>query len=497
MTAVPPFWQRCLDVFHDELTPQQYGTWIRPLSVESAGDGYTVRVPNRFVLQWIKDRFAARIGELAEAAEGRTVPIQYAIADAPKAPAHPVPREPTIAGDGPAIADGLVPAADDASEPPAPAATAAGVPVPETGAIRPPPATTPFGAGSGATALPSRRNDATSLNPAFTFEAFVSGKANQLARAAGLQVADHPTSYNPLFVYGGVGLGKTHLVQAIGNHILAGNPAAKIRYTHAETYVSDVVRAYQHKSFDEFKRYYRSLDLLLIDDIQFFNGKSRTQEEFFYLFNTLIEAHKQVVITCDTYPKEIEGMDARLISRFGWGLTVALEPPELEMRVAILLAKAASVRVKLDEQVAFFIAKHIRSNVRELEGALKRVLAYSSFHGHEVTLAVAKESLRDLLAVQNRQISIENIQKTVADYYKIRTTDMHSKKRSRAVARPRQVAMALAKELTQLSLPEIGSNFGGRDHTTVLHACRQIAKLRDTVPEMNHDVNFLLQVLRN
>jgi chromosomal replication initiator protein len=343
----------------------------------------------------------------------------------------------------------------------------------------------------------SRRNDPTSVNPAFTFASFVSGKANQLARAAGMQVADHPTSYNPLFVYGGVGLGKTHLIQAIGNHILARDATARIRYIHAETYVSDVVRAYQHKAFDDFKRYYRSLDLLLIDDIQFFNGKSRTQEEFFYLFNTLIEAHKQVVITCDTYPKEISGMEERLISRFGWGLTVALEPPELEMRVAILLAKAQSARLHLDEQVAFFIAKHIRSNVRELEGALKRLIAYSTFHGQDISLTVAKEALRDLLAVQNRQISIDNIQKTVAEYYKIRISDMHSKKRSRAVARPRQVAMALAKELTQLSLPEIGSNFGGRDHTTVLHACRQITKLRETIPELNHDVNFLLQLLRN
>jgi chromosomal replication initiator protein len=342
-----------------------------------------------------------------------------------------------------------------------------------------------------------RRFEQASLNPAFSFASFVSGKANQLARAAGLQVAEHPTSYNPLFVYGGVGLGKTHLIQAIGNHILDTNSNARIRYIHAETYVSDVVRAYQHKAFDEFKRYYRSLDLLLIDDIQFFGNKSRTQEEFFYLFNTLIEAHKQVVITCDTYPKEIAGIEERLISRFGWGLTVGLEPPELEMRVAILLSKAATTGVKVDEQVAFFIAKHIRSNVRELEGALKRVLAYSSFHGQEISLALAKDALRDLLAVQNRQISIENIQKTVADYYKIRISDMHSKKRTRAVARPRQVAMALAKELTQLSLPEIGSNFGGRDHTTVLHACRQITKLRDAVPEINRDVAFLLQVLRN
>jgi chromosomal replication initiator protein len=338
----------------------------------------------------------------------------------------------------------------------------------------------------------------STFNPRYRFEAFVMGKSNELAYAAAKSIAENPSgSFNPLFIYGGAGLGKTHLIQAIGNQILQHNPAAKIRYIHAETYVSDVVRAYQHKAFDDFKRNYRSLDLLLIDDIQFFGGKSRTQEEFFYLFNTLIEAHKQVVITCDTYPKEIAGIEERLISRFGWGLTVALEPPELEMRVAILLAKAGSVGVRIDEQVAFFIAKHIRSNVRELEGALKRILAFANFHGQEITLPMTKEALRDLLAVQNRQISVDNIQKTVTDYYKVRVTDMHSKKRSRAVARPRQVAMALAKELTQLSLPEIGSNFGGRDHTTVLHACRQIAKLRESLPDLNHDVNFLLQVLRS
>jgi chromosomal replication initiator protein len=443
--STPTFWPNCLDAFQRELTPQQYNTWIRPLRLELAGDGLVLIAPNRFVLQWVKERFAARIEELAAIALGRPLRLALAIAEA--------------------------------AERPAPAAASAGTPEPVRAV--------------------GRRNEQASINPAFSFAAFVAGKANQLARAAGLQVAEHPTSYNPLFVYGGVGLGKTHLIQAIGNHILDTDANAKIRYIHAETYVSDVVRAYQHKAFDDFKRYYRSLDLLLIDDIQFFSGKSRTQEEFFYLFNTLIEAHKQVVITCDTYPKEISGIEERLISRFGWGLTVALEPPELEMRVAILLSKAAASRMKLDEQVAFFIAKHIRSNVRELEGALKRVLAYSSFHGQEISLGLAKDALHDLLAVQNRQISIENIQRTVADYYKIRISDMHSKKRSRAVARPRQVAMALAKELTQLSLPEIGSNFGGRDHTTVLHACRQIAKLRDSVPEISHDVNFLLQVLRN
>jgi chromosomal replication initiator protein len=439
------FWPSCLEAFQRELTPQQFNTWIRPLRLEHSGDGLVLIAPNRFVLQWVKERFAARIEELATVALGRP------------------PRLALVVAEGTAERS----------------ATAAPKAAPPTPTIE------------------ARRGEQASLNPSFSFAGFVAGKANQLARAAGLKVAEHPTSYNPLFVYGGVGLGKTHLIQAIGNHILDSNNSARVRYIHAETYVSDVVRAYQHKAFDEFKRYYRSLDLLLIDDIQFFGGKSRTQEEFFYLFNTLIEAHKQVVITCDTYPKEIAGIEERLISRFGWGLTVALEPPELEMRVAILLSKAAASGLKLDEEVAFFIAKHIRSNVRELEGALKRVLAYSSFHGQEITLAVVKEALRDLLAVQNRQISIENIQKTVADYYKIRVSDMHSKKRSRAVARPRQVAMALAKELTQLSLPEIGSNFGGRDHTTVLHACRQISKLRDTVPEISRDVNFLLQVLRN
>ncbi len=459
MVSLPAFWQRCLDTFRDELTPQQFNTWIRPLAVEAAADGYRLLAPNRFVLQWVKERFADRIAELASTAEGRVVPIALAVREPPDVP---------VAQPSPPAADVVAPAP----------------PFPDLAAVSTPPA------------LP-RRHERTSLNPGFTFASFVAGKANQLARAAGMQVAEHPTSYNPLFVYGGVGLGKTHLVQAIGNDILERDPVAKIRYIHAETYVSDVVRAYQHKAFDVFKRYYRSLDLLLIDDIQFFNGKTRTQEEFFYLFNTLIEGHKQVVITCDTYPKEISGLEERLISRFGWGLTVALEPPELEMRVAILLAKAHATDLKIDEQVAFFIAKHIRSNVRELEGALKRVAAYSSFHGQDITLTVAKEALRDLLAVQNRQVSIENIQKTVADYYKIRISEMHSKKRSRAIARPRQVAMALAKELTQLSLPEIGSNFGGRDHTTVLHACRQITKLRETVPELNHDVNFLLQVLRN
>ena len=470
----PAAWTACLSVFERELTPQQFATWIRPLAVEPGEGSLRLKAPNRFVLQWVKDRFGSRIAALAREAAGTAVAIEYAVAEESR----------PSAATAPSPGGAAVPGGDDEPVDEAPS-------IPEL-APSPVPAPAPR-----APAAVPRRIEPTSLNGTFTFESFVTGKANQLARAAGLQVAEHPTSYNPLFVYGGVGLGKTHLIQAIGHDILKRDPSAKIRYIHAETYVSDVVRAYQHKAFDEFKRYYRSLDLLLIDDIQFFGGKSRTQEEFFYLFNTLIEGHKQVVITCDTYPKEIAGIEERLISRFGWGLTVALEPPELEMRVAILLAKAQQSRVRLDEQVAFFVAKHIRSNVRELEGALKRIIAYANFHGQEISLSVTKEALRDLLAVQNRQISIENIQKTVADYYKIRPSEMHSKKRSRAIARPRQVAMALAKELTQLSLPEIGSNFGGRDHTTVLHACRQIAKLRESHPDLNHDVNFLLQVLRS
>lgn len=452
----PAFWQHCLVLFQQELTPQQFNTWIRPLSLEGSSEGLQLFAPNRFHMQWIRDRFLQRIEESARSSFGFPVPITLAVQESPES----LPQ--------------VLPAA-----PPAPQAAPSTPPVP-------------------APSLPNGQ-ERSSPNGSFTFANFVTGKANQLARAAGLQVAENPgLAYNPLFIYGGSGLGKTHLVQAIGNRVREHHPEYNILYIHAERYVSDVVRAYQHKSFDEFKRFYRSLDLLLIDDIQFITGKTRTQEEFFYLFNTLFDAHKQVVITCDTYPKEISGFEERLISRFGWGLTVALEPPELEMRVAILLSKAELLGFSLDENVAFFIAKHIRSNVRELEGALKRVVAYVGFnHIQEISLAVAKEALRDLLAHQNRQISIDNIQKTVAEYYKIKVAEMHSRKRSRVIARPRQVAMALAKELTPLSLPEIGASFGGRDHTTVLHACRQIAKLRETLPALNHDVNFLLQVLRS
>lgn len=458
MVTADTFWSSCLGHFAKELSVQQFNTWIKPLRLDcsdSTPDKLILVAPNRFVLQWVKENFLARIEQMAENHFSRIIQLQLTFADQA--------NEKTNSFTG------------KNHTPPHAVSTT------KTHLIRP---------------APTGKN-LSRLNPFFTFENFVTGKANQLARAAAIQVAECPgAAYNPLFIYGGVGLGKTHLIQAIGNLVLEHNNQAKIRYIHAEQYVSDVVRAYQHKAFDEFKHYYHSLDLLLIDDIQFFGGKNRTQEEFFYAFNALIEAHKQVIITCDSYPKEISGMEERLISRFGWGLTVAVEPPELEMRVAILLKKALLEKISLDENIAFFIAKHIRSNVRELEGALKRVLAYSRFTGHSLSLDLAKEALKDLLAVQNRQISVENIQKTVADYYKIKVAEMYSKNRARIVARPRQMAMAIAKELTPLSLPDIGEAFGGRDHTTVLHGYRKIAELRASDPTTNRDFNTLLHILR-
>jgi chromosomal replication initiator protein len=436
------FWRSCLSHFEQQLPPQQFKTWIKPLKFQAADNRVTLTAPNRFVLQWIRDRFLTEIEQLAAERFGSAVTINLILAE----------KETAIP------AKALIPA-------------------------------------NGGT-KPSTR-DISRLNPEFNFGTFVTGKANELARAAAIQVAERAgEAYNPLFVYGGVGLGKTHLIHAIGNLLLQRNPQSRIRYIHAEQYVSDVVRAYQHKAFDDFKRYYHSLDLLLIDDIQFFSGKSRTQEEFFYAFNALIESRKQVVITCDTYPREIPGIENRLISRFAWGLTVAVEPPELEMRVAILLKKAEAENVLLDETVAFFIATHSQSNIRELEGALKRILAYSRFSGRQISVDLCRDALKDLLALQSRQISIDNIQKTVADYYKIKVSEMYSKKRSRNIARPRQVAMALAKELTHLSLPDIGEAFGGRDHTTVLHACRKIASLKTTSHEITRDFDSLLKVLR-
>ena len=467
------FWSHCLSHFERELSSQQFATWFRVLSAEETDSTVTVMAPNAFISKWVRDRYLGTIDSLASAyfPEPHTIRL-------------------TVAGSGQSTFVIAEPAPAVVSESAREVATNVSGPTHEL--IQRFPGSAPAMGVS-----PFSQKEST-LNPTFTFDSFVTGKANQLARAAAMQVASNPgEAYNPLFIYGGVGLGKTHLLQAIGNELLRERPLARVRYIHAERYVSDVVKAYQNKAWDAFKHSYTSLDLLLIDDIQFFNNKSSTQEQFFYLFNALTEAKKQVIITCDTYPKEIEGIEDRLKSRFSWGLTVQVEPPETEMRVAILLAKANDSRVELDEQVAFFIAKHIRSNVRELEGGLKRVIAYAGFHNVSITPQVAKEALRDLLAVQSRQISIENIQKTVADYYKIKVSDMHSKKRSRIVARPRQMAMALAKELTPMSLPEIGQNFGNRDHTTVLHACRQIASLRESTPQIQHDFAFLLQVLRS
>jgi len=448
------FWLYCLVQLEKELPAQQFNTWIRPLildTVVTLDDTLNLIAPNRFVLQWVRERFLARIETLSAGFFSSPIRIKLALP--------------------------------------------AGAPAGRTPSAEAPTATTPQKSRPPQTKIapPGKSN----LIRDFTFDNFVAGKANQLARAAALQVAEHPgTSYNPLFVYGGVGLGKTHLIHAVGNLVLAGRPEARVRYLHASDYVTDVVRAYQQKSFDEFKRYYHSLDLLLIDDIQFFTGKDRTQEEFFYAFNALIEAHKQVIITCDTYPKDLSGLDERLKSRFSWGLTVAIEPPEQEMRVAIILKKAEAVSFKLNEDVAFFIAKHIRSNVRELEGALKSVIAFARFNGKEITMDTAKEALKDLLMAQNRQITVENIQKTTADYYKLKVSDLLSKKRPRNISRPRQIAMALAKELTQMSLPEIGDAFGNRDHTTVLHACRTIASLREKNHDINRDYHVLEQVLK-
>ena len=451
-----PFWQSCTEEFKQELSPHQYNTWIKPLRFDQDGDSFALIAPNRYVLQWVKDRLLTRIEHAAEKYFARPVFLDLALDDGQQ---EEVPINEPVENH---------PATNSAVQ-----------------AFRQDPLMVP--------ARPSEHR----VNPAFTFTSFIGGKANQLARAAALQVSQNPgQAYNPLFVYGTTGLGKTHLVQAIGNQLLEHNPRANIRYIHAEQFVTDVVRAYQHKAFDAFKRSYHTLDLLLIDDIQFFGGKSRTQEEFFYAFNALIEGGKQVVITSDRFPKEIANIDDRLISRFGWGLTVSVEPPELEMRVAILIKKAESEGLLLEEDVAFFIAKHIRSNVRELEGGLKRVLAYSRFNNVPVTIGAAKEALKDLLAVLNRQISIDNIQKTVADYYKIKVSEMFSKKRVRSLARPRQVAMALAKELTSMSLPEIGEAFGGRDHTTVLHACRKIQELVDADQTLARDHALLVQILR-
>ena len=462
------FWQTCSAQLELELTPQQFSAWIKPLVALDYEDGkLRIAAPNRFKLDWVKTQFANRITVLACQYWEAPTEVQFVLD-----PRNALPKKAVAAH--PAPNDGPLPGTIDNRQGDAQPA------VPEM-----------FNIGK----QPMREQ--SRVNTDLTFDSFVTGKANQLARAAAIQVANNPgVSYNPLFFYGGVGLGKTHLIHAIGNQVMADQPGAKIRYIHAEQYVRDVVTAYQRKGFDDFKHYYHSLDMLLIDDIQFFGGKSRTQEEFFYAFEALIAAKKQIIITSDTYPKEITGMDDRLISRFDSGLTVAIEPPELEMRVAILLKKAQSEGVTFSDDVAFFVAKHLRSNVRELEGALRKILAYSRFHGKDITIDVVKEALKDLLSVQNRQISVENIQKTVADFFSIKVADMYSKRRPANIARPRQIAMYLAKELTQKSLPEIGELFGGRDHTTVLHAVRKIALDRTKNPECNHELHVLEQTLK-
>ncbi|MBP7459087.1 MAG: chromosomal replication initiator protein DnaA [Ottowia sp.] len=457
-------WPACLDVLAQELPQQQFNTWIKPLTARVAADQskLTLFVGNRFKLDWIRAQYGARIAGILESLHGQRVDVELALA--PRA----TPVKPTL------------------SEFPSPAEAAPTAPPAEPMA-----APAPDEEASASGAFRSR------LNGALTFDTLVEGSANRMARAAALHVAGAPGQlYNPLFIYGGVGLGKTHLMHAVGNQLVQARPGAKVLYIHAEQFVSDVVKAYQRKTFDQFKDRYHSLDLLLIDDVQFFANKDRTQEEFFNAFEALLAKKSHIIMTSDTYPKGLADIHERLVSRFDSGLTVALEPPELEMRVAILVSKAAAEGAEMPEEVAFFVAKNVRSNVRELEGALRKILAYSRFNQKEISIALAKEALRDLLSIQNRQISVENIQKTVADYYKIKVSDMYSKKRPASIARPRQIAMYLAKELTQKSLPEIGELFGGRDHTTVLHAVRKIAGERQQLTELNQQLHVLEQTLK-
>jgi len=451
-------WQACLTHFSRLLPDQQFKTWVIPLvplSLDTASSPATLSLvaPNRFKQDWAKEHLLEPMRSWWQTHLGQSVVIDIILSQQDTEPALALPSNPH-------------PTPTDAKALSAKLATD-----------------------------PSRQT--SRLNDDLTFDNFVSGKANQLARAAALQISDNPGSgYNPLFLYGGVGLGKTHLIHAVGNQMSQRNPQIKVRYIHAEAYVSDVVRAYQRKSFDDIKLHYHTLDLLLIDDIQFFSGKTRTQEEFFYTFEALIAAKKQIIITSDTYPSELNGIDTRLISRFGSGLTVTIEPPELEMRVAILLRKAQKEGLALAEDEAFFVARQLKSNVRELEGALRKISAYCHFNQVDPSLEVVKEALRDLLAIQKTSISIENIQKIVADYYKIKVADMYSKKRPASIAHPRQVAMYLAKELTQKSLPDIGDSFGGRDHTTVLHAVRKINAQRQHNTELNRAIHVLEQHIR-
>ncbi len=451
-------WDKCLNSLESEFPSQQFNTWIRPLQAEHKNGKLVLLAPNRFVLDWIAERFLTRINELV---------MQFSEQEPPPVSLEIGSKRAEVDSSKSSVS--VVQQSSSLSQTRTMNATASSV---------------------------ENKPYQSHLNINFTFDNFVEGKSNQLAKAACLQVAGHPAvAYNPLFLYGGVGLGKTHLMHAIGNQIISDNPQARVLYLHSERFVADMVKALQTNSMNEFKRYYRSVDALLIDDIQFFAGKDRTQEEFFHTFNALLESQQQVILTCDRYPKEINGVEERLKSRFGWGLTVAVEPPELETRVAILMSKAELSNIHLPYEVAFFVAKRIRSNVRELEGALKRIIANAHFTGKAITLDFVKEALRDLLALQDKLVTIDNIQRTVAEYYKIKVADLLSKRRNRSVARPRQTAMALAKELTNHSLPEIGDAFGGRDHTTVLHACRMIVELRQSDADIEEDYTNLLRIL--
>ena len=472
-------WQQCVELLRDELPAQQFNTWIRPLQVEGDPEELRVYAPNRFVLDWVNEKYLGRLIELlGERGNGLAPAVSLLIGARRTArPVNAAPR-PAVAAPAPA------PTRVDAG-PAAPVAEPAVVAAP-----------TPSRPVERNVQVEGALKHTSYLNRTFTFENFVEGKSNQLARAAAWQVADNPKhGYNPLFLYGGVGLGKTHLMHAVGNHLLKKNPNAKVVYLHSERFVADMVKALQLNAINEFKRFYRSVDALLIDDIQFFAKKERSQEEFFHTFNALLEGGQQVILTSDRYPKEIEGLEERLKSRFGWGLTVAVEPPELETRVAILMKKAEQTRIELPHDAAFFIAQRIRSNVRELEGALKRVIAHSHFTNSPISIELIRESLKDLLALQDKLVSIDNIQRIVAEYYKIKLTELLSKRRSRSIARPRQVAMALSKELTNHSLPEIGNAFGGRYHTTVLHACRKIAELKESDADIREDYKNLLRTL--
>jgi len=490
------FWPACISRFESELSAQQFNTWIKPLYANIDGEKVVICAPNRFVMQWVKDRFLKKIEQFADELNLAGLKIEFVVGESKAKTANPaIGKKAELKPKNNAAqntVEKILREENLQDEENLKVELQQNIKVNLAKTLH-----STAGKSTASSKSTHKKSDDSNLNPSFNFSNYVTGRANQLARAAAIQVAENPgTAYNPLFIYGGVGLGKTHLLQAIGNELRIHNPNAKIRYLHAERYVSDVVKAYEHKAFDEFKRQYHSLDLLLIDDIQFFAKKTRTQEEFFYAFNSLIEAKKQIVITCDTYPKEIADVDERLRTRFSWGLTVAVEPPELEMRVAILLKKAEAVHLNLPEDVAFFIAKQIRSSVRELEGALNRIIAMAKFTGHAIDVHLAKDALRDLIAVRGRQVTMENIQKTVADYYKIKVAEMYSKKRTRNFARPRQIAMALSRELTNHSFPEIGEAFGGRHHTTVMHACDEVDQLRQNDPTIARDIGFLVQVIR-